>query len=95
MKDRTDWKLNPSVFQRILTLFPGLNVDLFASRLTYQLAQFFSWRPDPLAEATDAFVQDWTGLFGYSNPPWNLIERVLAKVEEQKANVVLLAPVWP
>ena len=33
-------------------------------------------------------------LFGYSNPPWNLIGRVLAKVEKQKANVVLVAPVW-
>ena len=95
MKDRSDWKLNPSVFQRILTLFPVLNVDLFASRLTYQLPRFFSWRPDPLAEATDAFLQNWTGLFGYANPPWNLTGRVLAKVEEQEANVVLVAPVWP
>ena len=39
--------------------------------------------------------QNWTCLFGYASPPWNLIGRVLAKVEKQKANVVLVAPVWP
>ena len=46
-------------------------VNLFASRLTTQLQRFFSWRPDPEAEALDAFSQDWTQLQGktYSNPP--------------------------
>ena len=28
---------------------------MFASRLTYQLLRFFSWRPNLVAEATDAF----------------------------------------
>ena len=28
---------------------------VFASRLTFQIPRFFSWRPDPLAEAVDAF----------------------------------------
>ncbi|CAB4020243.1 Transposon Ty3-G Gag-Pol poly, partial [Paramuricea clavata] len=32
-----------------------LEIDLFASRLTYQLPQFVSWRPDPLAVHSDAF----------------------------------------
>ena len=30
-----------------------------ASRLTFQLERFFSWRQDSLAETTDAFQQDW------------------------------------
>ena len=89
MKDRYDWMLNESVFRRVLNCFPYLNVNLFASRLTAQLQRFFSWRPDPLAEATDAFLQDWRGLSGYANPPWSLIGRVLSKVEEQRVDVIL------
>ena len=95
MKDRSDWMLNPSIFQRVLQHFPYLEVDLFATRLTYQLPRFYSWRPDPLAEATDAFLQDWRQVKGYANPPWNLVGRVLAKAEEQTADLILLAPIWP
>ena len=67
--DRHDWQLNPAVFQKLNTLWGPLEVDLFASRITRQLDRFFSWRPDPLAEAVDAFRQSWTGLAGYANPP--------------------------
>ena len=95
MRDRSDWKLSPSIFRKIQGHFPDLSIDLFASRLTFQLPRFFSWRPDPLAEATDAFLQDWRGEKAFANPPWNLVGRVLMKVEEQAADLVLVAPVWP
>ena len=65
LKDRSDWMLNKSVFSQILDRFPNLNVDLFASHLTFQLPCFFSCRPDPLVEAVDAFLQDWRELSGY------------------------------
>ena len=35
MKDHSDWMLNVRVFLRIHSRFPTLNVDLFASHLTY------------------------------------------------------------
>jgi len=41
-----------------------LEVDLFASCLTKQLPQFYSWRADPEAAATDAFMQDWSQSLG-------------------------------
>ena len=94
MRDRTDWKLSPAIFDRINHIFGHLEVDLFASRLTYQLPHYFSWRPDPLAEATDAFQQDWGPLKGFANPPWCLIGRVLNQVMDQKAQVILVAPIW-
>ena len=93
-RDRSDWMLAPQVFQRINNALGPLEVDLFASRLTYQLPQFFSWRPDPQAVAVDAFQQDWSQLRGYANPPWCLVGRVLSKVESDQAQVVLVAPVW-
>ena len=95
MKDHSDWMLNPSIFHSIVGTFPYLEVNLFATRLTSQLPRFFSWRPDPLAEATDAFLQDWSRIQGYANPPWNLVGRVLAKVQNQAADLILVAPIWP
>ena len=54
----TEWKLNPELFDSIVTLWGTVSVDLFASRLNYQLKPFVSWRPDPEAIAIDAFSLD-------------------------------------
>ena len=94
MKDRSDWKLDRQIFLKIEERYGPLEVDLFASRLTNQCHRYFSWRPDPYAEATDAFLQDWTSIKGFANPPWSLISRVLTKARTQRADVVLVAPVW-
>ena len=94
MKDRSDWMLCPRVFNKINQVMGPLQVDLFASRLTHQLRDFVSWRPDPEAMATDAFTLDWKQFRGYANPPWSLVGRVLSQVREQKAQLVLVAPVW-
>ena len=69
-------------------------MDLFASRLTHQLPRFFSWKPGPAAEATDALTQNWEQIFRYANPPWCLTVTVLTKIHQEKAKVVLVAPVW-
>jgi len=57
LRDRTDWKLHPQTFNQVNQKWDPLEVDLFATRLSTQLPCFFSWRPDPLAEATNAFSQ--------------------------------------
>jgi hypothetical protein len=66
MKDRSDWMLNPQIFRKIQQRLGPLEVDMFASRLrlSTQLERFFSWRPDPEAEAVNAFAQDWSLLQG-------------------------------
>ena len=96
MKDRTDWKLNPEVFRQINRRLGPLTVDLFASRPTTQLPHFFSWRPDPEAEALNAFSQQWDKLEGkgYANPPWSLVGKTLSQVRAQGATIVLITPVW-
>ena len=58
MKDHSNWLLHREVFRMILCRFPSMNINLFASHLTFQLPRFFSWRPDPVTEATDAFQQN-------------------------------------
>ena len=94
VRDRSDWMLCPQIFRAIMEAFGPLDVDLFASRLTHQIPRFFSWRPDPLAEAVDAFQQDWGPLKGFANPPWCLIGIVLSQARRQQAQLVLVAPVW-
>ena len=79
------------IFHKIQRTFGLLEVDLFATRLSAQCQCYFNWRPDPSAEATDAFLQVWTHIKGYANPPWNLIGRTLTQVQTQW---VLVAPVW-
>ena len=93
--DRHDWMLDPTIFQVINSLWGPLEVDLFASRITKQIPRFFSWKPDPLAEAVDAFKHTWTGFTGYANPPWGLIGRCVQYILQQGATIVLITPLWP
>ena len=68
-------------------------MGLFASRLlTHQLERYLSWRPDPAAEATDAFTQNLSQFQGFANPPWCLLLLTLVKIQREKAKVVLVAP---
>ena len=69
VKDRCNWMLNWSIFHQIMIVMGSLEVDLFASQVTSQLARFYSWRPDLEAEAMDAFMQDWSACRGFANPP--------------------------
>ena len=94
LRDRADWKPNPVIFHKINQLWGPLEVDLFASRQSTQCQHYFSWRPDPSAEATDAFLQTWTYMRGYANPPWNLVGKTLSQIQTQQVDVVLIAPVW-
>ena len=92
MKDRCDWMLNSLIFNRIQNLMGPLEIDLFASCLTRQLPRFYSWRPDPEVENTDAFSQDWSKARGFSNLPWCLIARSLSQAKQQKARLVMITP---
>ena len=58
--------INPLIFQKILEYFPKLSIDLFTSRLTYQLLRFFRWRPDPPAKPQTSSSK--TGRGGKDSP---------------------------
>ena len=90
-KDMSEWKLDPLVIQPFLKT---CQTDLFASRLTHQLDNYISWRPDPGAIHSDALTIHWGPLKGYAFPPFNLISKTLVKVITDKTEIVLVAPVW-
>jgi len=93
--ERTEWQLNPEVFRQIQDLWVSPEIDLFATRANRQLAMFASWKPDPEATHIDAFTIDWSKYKFYCFPPFSLISRCLRKVEMDKAEGILIAPIWP
>lgn len=54
-----------SCIPQYFTRYKGFLVDL-------QFQRYFSWRPNPSAETTNAFLEVWTHIKGYANPRWNL-----------------------
>ena len=93
--DQTEWKLNTTVFQRIIDRLVLPEVDLFASRLNCQIDKYVAWQPDPGALAVDAFSIDWSCFKFYAFPPFSIIGRAVQKIEEDKAEEILLIPNWP
>ena len=92
-----EWKLCESVFKTICdTLSFTSNIDLFASRLNYQLEPFVSFQPDPQSFAINAFsLIDWAKWDFYAFPPFSVISLVLQKVITDKATGILIVPDWP
>ena len=83
------------MFQTLQNLWGPLELDLFASQLTNQLPHFVSWKPDPRAEAVDAFSLQRNIVKGYAFPPFYLLGRCLSQaLRQQVPYLVLVAPVW-
>jgi len=93
--DKGEWILRADCFETIVNTFGVPEVDLFASHLSNKCARFFSWHPDPGAEAVDAFTVDWCFNLGYAFPPFCLIPRVLKKIRISKCQCIVVVPNWP
>ena len=95
LTDSSDWKLHLQAFQAIEDKLGPFSIDLFASRTNHQLPTYCSWRPDPAAMAIDGLSITWRRHHPYMFPPFSLIPRCLEKLEMEKVQAVLIAPVWP
>ena len=91
----TEWMLNPKLFHKLCLIFDTPEVDAFATRLNRQLPTFFSWKPDPEAVRYDAFSSSWSDSYMYCFPPFSVLSRVLQKIQQQEATVLLVFPLWP
>ncbi|XP_058037816.1 uncharacterized protein LOC131197588 [Ahaetulla prasina] len=93
--DQAEWKLDPALFQKISLRFGLPKVDLFATPSNHQLPRFFARFPSPGAEAVDALRSPWPLELLYAFPPLPLIPKVIRKLLEEKAELILVAPHWP
>ena len=90
--EATEWKLSTHLFQKISSMFVNPTLDLFASRMKYQIDRYISWKPDPKALAIDAFsVKCNTEIF----PPFSLQVRMTAKLYRDKTKTIVVKPKWP
>ena len=93
--DRTEWQLNPCMFDKIIQIWKRPEIDMFASRINYQFKPFASWKPDPEAQAINAFTLNWHDKYMWIFPPFSLMSDVLKKLREDQGKAIIIAPIWP
>ena len=92
--DRTERALPAPVFLKLAERFGCPTVDLFASRLNKKLNRYVSWIPDPYCIEVDAFFFDWSEEFPYIYPPFNLLNRCVKKIwEDRVRRAIFIFPV--
>ena len=78
----TEWSLHPQVARALLRAWGNPSIDLFATCLNAKLPLYCSLVPDPQAVFEDAFRHPWDDLDLYAFPPFPLVGRVIARVQE-------------
>jgi len=92
--DNIEWTLDDNIFKQIVKQFGQPKIDMFASRLNNKLDNYCAWLPDPYAKHVDAFTVDWSNTFMYMFPPFSLMAAVLAKIRRDRAEAVVVMPLW-
>jgi hypothetical protein len=69
-------------------------IDWFASDDTAQLGRFCAWETSVNAVCFDAFAHPWSHETGYFFPPFSLLPRVVAKIQQDQAHGLLVVPHW-
>ena len=73
-----EWTLNKPIFAAAISkLSVSSNIDLFASRLNFQIQPYVSFHPDPGAIAINAFHMSWKPYLSHIFPPFCLTSRIL------------------
>ena len=90
-----EWKLRRQTFLSITRSLGPCTLDLFASAQTKQLPRYVTWRFDPQAAGTDAFLIPWAKERLWAFPPVALIGRLLRRLMEEGGSMLLLTPDWP
>lgn len=92
----TEWKLDPNSLDTALKQLQFRpEIDLFASRVNCQFPRYCSFKPDPGAEAIDAFTITWHSLNFYAFPPFSIVSAVLKKITSDKGEGICILPNWP
>ena len=91
----TEWSLNLETTRHLFLLWGSPQVDFFATRWNIKLLTFVSLVPDPQALMVDALSLSWQKLWAYTFPLHQLLTKVLTKLRQSNAQLLLMAPAWP
>jgi len=91
-----DWTIRGDVLEEVshrMGLRP--TIDAFADDQFFHLPHYCTYFPSPHASEKDAMSQFWhRRQLLHINPPRGMIPRILAKLEDDKARAVFVAPRW-
>ncbi len=92
-----EWSVRPQEYQRLCAALRCTpTVDHFANALNAKCARWSGRWPAATAAATDALTTSWAEGVSYWAPPFQLLERVVDRLQEQpQARGVLIVPAWP
>lgn len=93
--NHAEWQLHPHLFRQIMDRFGLPIMELFASPSNAHLPWFFTRFQTPGAEGADALRCLWPQGLLYAFPLTPLKPRVIRKVLETGAEILLIAPHWP
>ena len=85
-----EWSLDQDVSNRLVAITFLPDIDSFASRLNAKLDQFVL----VLMLLASAFSISWSNQKFYAFSPFSLLTQVLAKIRNDVALVLLIAPTW-
>lgn len=91
---KNEWSIHTQILDQIWKQWDRPHVDLFATADNHRLPAYFSPIPDPNALGVDAFLQSWSGIEAYAYPPIAMIRSTLNKILQDRASVILIAPLW-
>ena len=93
--ETNEWKLSTHLFQKISSMFVNPTLDLFTSRINYQIHRYISWKPAPKTLAIDAFSIKWNTEIYCIFPPFSLLGKVTAKIHRDKTKAIVFILKWP
>ena len=94
--NQREWSLHGHVTNMIFKIWGRPNIDLFASVHNHKLPVYCSLLPCPAALSRNAFSINWGCCYSsYAFPPPVLLHKVLQKIRQDRARVILIAPMWP
>lgn len=91
----TEWELGQKYFCQIAKKWQVPDIDLFASINNAKCKRYISWQRDPNSISVDAFTVSWSNEFFYAFPPFSMILRVIRKIIDDRAEGILVVPLWP
>ena len=92
IRDNLEWSLKDKHFENLNREFGEFIIDLFATRINSKYRRYYSCSPEPEAAGTDAFLCNWNMENFYAFPLFSLISLVLQKIENERAERILIVP---
>ena len=90
-----EWAIQINIYEKICDKLGYSDIDLFASAKNHKHRRYVSYMPEKEAMAINAFSINWKYKLHYAFPPFSVIGRVLQKMCDEEAEVVMVAPIFP